>query len=68
MPTLTRAGMASFVHEHTDLTLAQSRAMVDEVLKIMTEGLRQDGEVLLSGFGKFEAYQGSAHETEKRAR
>ncbi|MEJ2368517.1 MAG: HU family DNA-binding protein [Acidobacteriota bacterium] len=51
---MTRLDIAKKVHSaHGGLTLPQAKALVDEVLDSIKDGLVEEGHVVLSGFGTF---------------
>jgi len=61
MGTLTKAGIVDYIYERTDKNRAEIKDLVETVLEIMKTSVKKDHALLVSGFGKFEAY-------DKRAR
>ncbi|MDC0335781.1 integration host factor subunit alpha [Pseudodesulfovibrio sp.] len=61
MGTLTKAGIVDYIYERTDKNRAEIKDLVETVLEIMKTAVKKDHALLISGFGKFEAY-------DKRAR
>jgi len=61
MSTLTKAGIVDYVYERTDKNRAEIKDLVESILEIMKTSVKKDHALLISGFGKFEAY-------DKRAR
>ncbi|EGJ49195.1 integration host factor subunit alpha [Desulfocurvibacter africanus] len=59
--TLTKAEIVDYIYEKTDLNRAEIKAHVETLLDIMKQSIKRDHSLLISGFGKFEAY-------DKRAR
>ena len=58
--TLTKADIIEAIYEKTDKNRAQVKKMVETLLSIMKQAVKKDSALLLSGFGKFEAYDKSA--------
>ena len=58
MGTLTKAGIIEQIHEKTDSHRHRSeiKEIVEFTLDMMKEVIKNDHELLISGFGKFEAY------------
>ena len=54
--TLTKADIIDEVHEKTDRTRWEARKHVESLLSIMKTAIVRDHALLISGFGKFEAY------------
>ena len=51
---MTRSDLARALHDaHGGLTYPDARALVDQVISAISEGLVSDGHVVLSGFGTF---------------
>jgi len=51
---MTRSDLARALHAaHGGLTYPDARALVDDVVKAICDGLVRDGHVVLSGFGTF---------------
>ncbi|WFS62912.1 MULTISPECIES: integration host factor subunit alpha [Desulfovibrionaceae] len=61
MSTLTKAGIVDYIYERTDKNRAEIKDLVETILEIMKTAIKKDHALLVSGFGKFEAY-------DKRAR
>ncbi len=61
MSTLTKAGIVDYIYERTDKNRAEIKDLVESILEIMKTAVKKDHALLISGFGKFEAY-------DKRAR
>jgi len=61
MSTLTKAGIVDYIYERTDKNRAEIKDLVEVILDIMKSAVKKDHALLISGFGKFEAY-------DKRAR
>ncbi|MBC17377.1 Integration host factor subunit alpha [Pseudodesulfovibrio profundus] len=61
MSTLTKAGIVDYIYERTDKNRAEIKDLVESILDIMKTAVKKDHALLISGFGKFEAY-------DKRAR
>lgn len=61
MSTLTKAGIVDYIYERTDKNRAEIKDLVENILDIMKTAVKKDHALLISGFGKFEAY-------DKRAR
>ncbi|OIQ50306.1 Integration host factor subunit alpha [Pseudodesulfovibrio hydrargyri] len=61
MSTLTKAGIVDYIYERTDKNRAEIKDLVETILEIMKKSIKKDHALLISGFGKFEAY-------DKRAR
>ncbi len=61
MSTLTKAGIVDYIYERTDKNRAEIKDLVETILEVMKTAVKKDHALLISGFGKFEAY-------DKRAR
>lgn len=61
MSTLTKAGIVDYIYERTDKNRAEIKDLVETILEVMKSAVKKDHALLISGFGKFEAY-------DKRAR
>jgi integration host factor subunit alpha len=61
MSTLTKAGIVDYIYERTESNRAEIKDLVESILDIMKTAVKKDHALLISGFGKFEAY-------DKRAR
>jgi len=52
--TLTKQEVAERIKEaHGGITRSEARAIVDEILEVLADGLGQDGVVKVRGFGTF---------------
>lgn len=60
MSTLTKAGIVDHIYEKTDKNRAEIKELVESVLDIMKTSIKKDHALLVSGFGKFEAYDKKA--------
>ena len=58
--TLTKAGIVDYIYEKTDKNRAEIKELVEAILDIMKKAVRSDHALLISGFGKFEAYDKKA--------
>ncbi|MBN2141656.1 MAG: integration host factor subunit alpha [Desulfovibrionaceae bacterium] len=58
--TLTKAGIVDYLYEKTDKNRAEIKEMVETILEIMKQAVKNDHALLVSGFGKFEAYDKKA--------
>jgi integration host factor subunit alpha len=58
---LTKADIVEEIYERTERNRAEVKKQVEDLLFIMKESIKKDYSLLISGFGKFEAY-------DKRAR
>ena len=58
--TLTKAGIVDYIYEKTDKNRAEIKELVETVLDIMKQSIKKDHALLVSGFGKFEAYDKNA--------
>jgi integration host factor subunit alpha len=59
--TLTKADIVDSIYEQTEKNRAEVKVLVDNLLDIMKQAIKKDNSLLISGFGKFDAY-------DKRAR
>jgi integration host factor subunit alpha len=59
--TLTKADIVDYIYEKTEKNRAEVKVLVDNLLDIMKQAVKKDNSLLISGFGKFDAY-------DKRAR
>lgn len=55
--TLTKADIVEAIYEETDRNRVDVKTVVEKLLDLMKNAIRKDGSLLLSGFGKFEAYE-----------
>ncbi len=58
--TLTKADIVDSIYEKTDRNRAEVKEVVETLLKIMKQAIKKDHALLISGFGKFEAYDKQA--------
>ncbi len=58
--TLTKADIVDSIYEKTDRNRAEVKDVVETLLKIMKQAIKKDHALLISGFGKFEAYDKQA--------
>ena len=58
--TLTKADIVEAVYEKTDKNRPEVKKLVDKLLTIMKQAIKKDHTLLISGFGKFEAYDKDA--------
>ncbi|MBC7355200.1 MAG: HU family DNA-binding protein [Desulfomicrobiaceae bacterium] len=56
MPTLTKAEIIDAIYEKSRRHRAEIKGHVDTLIELMKEGIKKDGALLVSGFGKFDAY------------
>lgn len=54
--TLTKADIVEAIYEVTDKNRLDVKGIVEKLLEIMKHAIQQDKALLISGFGKFEAY------------
>ena len=54
--TLTKAEIVEAIYEKTDKNRADVKNIVEKLLDIMKQAIKKDNALLVSGFGKFEAY------------
>ena len=57
---LTKADIVEAVYEQTDRNRAEVKNIVESLLMIMKQAIKKDHALLISGFGKFEAYDKNA--------
>ena len=55
--TLTKADIVESLFEKTNRNRVQLHSIVDSLFATMSQALKRDGSLLLSGFGKFECYE-----------
>ncbi len=53
---MTKVNIIEKVHERTERTCGEARKYVETLLAIMKTAIVRDNALLISGFGKFEAY------------
>lgn len=58
--TLTKAEIVDSIYEKTKRNRAEVKAQVESLLEIMKQAIKNDHSLLVSGFGKFEAYDKKA--------
>jgi integration host factor subunit alpha len=58
--TLTKADIVDHIYEQTDRNRAEIKTQVEILLETMKQAIKDDDALLVSGFGKFEAYQKKA--------
>jgi len=58
--TLTKADIVEAIYEKTDKNRAEVKKLVEKLLTIMKQAVKKDHTLLISGFGKFEAYDKDA--------
>ncbi|QJT10094.1 integration host factor subunit alpha [Oceanidesulfovibrio marinus] len=58
--TLTKADIVDAIYEKTQRNRAEVKAIVESLLGIMKQAIKKDHALLISGFGKFEAYDKKA--------
>ena len=58
--TLTKADIVEAIYEKTDKNRAEVKKLVEKLLTIMKQAVKKDRTLLVSGFGKFEAYDKDA--------
>jgi len=54
--TLTKADIVDKIYEHSERNRAEVKAQVEHLLDLMKKAIKKDHALLISGFGKFEAY------------
>ena len=58
--TLTKAEIVDSIYEKSERNRAEVKGQVEVMLDIMKEAVKKDHSLLISGFGKFEAYEKDA--------
>ena len=58
--TLTKADIVQALYEQTDRNRAEVKNIVESLLGLMKQAVKKDHSLLISGFGKFEAYDKNA--------
>ncbi|MCL1890300.1 MAG: integration host factor subunit alpha [Desulfovibrionaceae bacterium] len=58
--TLTKADIVDAIYEKVDRNRLEMKGIVESMLKIMKQAIKKDHALLISGFGKFEAYDKKA--------
>ncbi len=55
--TLTRADIIETIYtQNIDMNRAEAKNIVEDMIALMKKAIKDESELLLSGFGKFEAY------------
>ena len=54
--TLTKADIVDAIYEVANKNRVEVKGQVDSLLLLMKQAIKKDHELLISGFGKFEAY------------
>ncbi|ACV69520.1 integration host factor subunit alpha [Desulfohalobium retbaense] len=54
--TLTKADIVDAIYEQGQRSRAEVKNIVEDMLDIMRDSIKKDYALLISGFGKFEAY------------
>ena len=58
--TLTKAEIVDNIYERSGRNRAEVKGQVEALLEIMKQAVKKDHSLLISGFGKFEAYDKKA--------
>ena len=58
--TLTKADIVDAIYEQGQRSRAEVKNIVEDMLDIMRDSIKKDYALLISGFGKFEAYDKKA--------
>lgn len=58
--TLTKADIVEEIYERTERNRSEVKKQVEDLLGLMKDAIKQDYSLLVSGFGKFEAYDKKA--------
>lgn len=58
--TLTKAKIIDAIYEKTNRNRSEVKAIVESLLDLMKQAIKKDHALLISGFGKFEAYDKKA--------
>ncbi|MCF8105254.1 MAG: integration host factor subunit alpha [Desulfohalobiaceae bacterium] len=58
--TLTKADIVEKIYEKTNRNRSEVKNQVEEMLGIIKQSIKEDYSLLISGFGKFEAYDKKA--------
>jgi len=53
---LTKADIVEAIYEKTDKNRSDVKQIVENLLTLMKDAIKKDDALLISGFGKFEAY------------
>lgn len=54
--TLTKSSIVNFIYERSRRNRTEIQGQIEALLDIMKTAIKKDSFVLMSGFGKFEAY------------
>ena len=54
--TFTKDDIVETLYDHLNIVRNDAKQIVEDMLAIMKQAIRDDDALLLSGFGKFEAY------------
>ena len=54
--TLTKADIVDSIYEKTDRNRGEVKKIVESMLTVVKQAIKKDESLLISGFGKFEAY------------
>ncbi len=54
---LTKADIVEAVYEKTERNRAEVKQIIENLLVLMKQSIKKDHSLLISGFGKFEAYE-----------
>lgn len=58
--TLTKADIVDATYEKVNRNRVEMKGIIENLLKIMKDSIKKDHVLLVSGFGKFEAYDKKA--------
>jgi integration host factor subunit alpha len=58
--TLTKADIVDAVYDKVDRNRLEMKGIIESLLRIMKQAIKKDHALLISGFGKFEAYAKNA--------
>ncbi|MDR2503010.1 MAG: integration host factor subunit alpha [Deltaproteobacteria bacterium] len=58
--TLTKADIVDAAYDKVDRNRLEMKGIIESLLKIMKQAIKKDHALLVSGFGKFEAYAKNA--------
>ena len=58
--TLTKADIVDAIYEKVNRNRMEMKGIVESMLSIMKQAIKKDHALLISGFGKFEAYDKKA--------
>ena len=58
--TLTKADIVEAIYQKSDKNRVEVKQIVEKLLDIMKQAIKKDSALLLSSFGKFEAYDKNA--------